>query len=97
MGYEVTETDECKIWREKLKDLQAKHRIQARIDRVISGNLGDWKTESGEVKALRINYGPGYRIYFVIRGNKFIILLCGGNKSSQSADLKKAIELAKEV
>ena len=57
MEYEVTETEEFKNWRENLQDLQARHRIQARIDRVISGNFGDWKTEAGEVRAMRIDYG----------------------------------------
>ena len=97
MEYEVVETGDFRNWRENLRDTQAKHRIQARIDRVISGNFGDWKTESGEVKAMRIDYGPGYRLYYVIRGNKVVFLLCGGDKRSQSADIKKAIEFAKGV
>jgi len=97
MEYEVVETGDFRNWRENLRDTQAKHRIQARIDRVISGNFGDWKTESGEVKAMRIDYGPGYRLYYVIRCNKVVFLLCGGDKRSQSADIKKAIEFAKGV
>jgi len=97
MEYEVAETRDFRSWRENLRDLQAKYRIQARIDRVILGNFGDWKTESGEIKAMRIDYGPGYRLYYVIRNRKVVFLLCGGDKRSQSADIKKAIELAKEV
>ena len=95
--YEVAETEEFRKWRKSLRDRQIKRRIQARIDRVCSGNFGDWKTESGEVKAMRIDYGPGYRLYYVIRGKKLVFLLCGGYKNTQSADIKKAIELAREV
>jgi len=97
MDYEVIETKDFRDWRENLRDIKARNRIQARIDRVFSGNFGDWKTESGEVRAMRIDYGPGYRLYYVIRNNKIIFLLCGGDKRSQSADLKKATELAKGV
>jgi putative addiction module killer protein len=77
--------------------LQSKHRIQARIDRVISGNFRDWKNEAGEVKAMRIGYGPGYRLYYVIRGRDVVFLLCGGDKSTQTADIMKAVKLAEEV
>ena len=97
MEYEVKETDEFRNWRDNLTDLKAKRRIQARIDRVVLGNFGDWKTEAGEVRAMRIDYGPGYRLYYVIRGRRFVFLLCGGDKSTQTADIKKATELAKEV
>ena len=97
MEYEVTETDEFKNWRENLRDLQAKYKIQARIDRVYSGNFGDWKTEAGEVRAMRIDYGPGYRLYYVIRDNRVVFLLCGGVKKTQTADINKAVELAGEV
>ena len=96
MEYEVSETEDFRIWRDNLRDLKAKHRIQARIDRVISGNFGDWKTEYGEVKAMRIDYGPGYRLYYIIRKKK-VFLLCGGDKHSQAADIKRAVMLAKEV
>ena len=57
----------------------------------------DWKTEAGEVRAMRIDYGSGYRLYYVIRDNKLIILLCGGDKRNQQADIKKAAKLAREV
>jgi putative addiction module killer protein len=97
MEYEVAETDDFKLWRENLRDVQAKHRIQARIDRAITGNFGDWKTEEGEVRAMRIDYGPGYRLYYVIRGKKVVFLLYGGDKRSESADIKKATEIAKGV
>ena len=93
----MAETEVFKNWRENLQDTQAKHRIQARIDRVILGNFGNWKTESGEVRAMKIDYGPGYRLYYVIRDNKVVFLLCGGNKRNQTADIKRATELAQEV
>ena len=97
MDYAVSETEGFRIWRENLRDLQAKRRIQARIDRAISGNFGDWKTEAGEVRAMRIDYGPGYRLYYVIRNNKIVFLLCGGDKRTETADIKKAVQLAEEV
>lgn len=76
--------------------MRAKARIQVRIDRVELGNLGDTKFFDG-IGELRVDYGPGYRVYFVKTGNMIIILLCGGDKSSQKADIKKAISMAKEV
>jgi putative addiction module killer protein len=97
MEYKVFETEVFKNWRENLQDRQLIYRIQARIDRVISGNFGDWKTESGEVKTMRIDYGPGYRLYYVVRGKKVVFLLCGGDKRTQTTDIKRAIEFAKEV
>ena len=97
MVYEVEQTDVFRDWRENLNDPQAKRRIQARIDRVYSGNFGDWKTESGEIRAMRINYGPGYRLYYLIRNNKVVFLLCGGDKRTEPVDIKRATDLAKEV
>ncbi|UVK45244.1 type II toxin-antitoxin system RelE/ParE family toxin [Mesorhizobium sp. AR07] len=93
---EVRKTVEFSEWFKSLKDIRAKARIQVRIDRVELGNLGDTKFFDG-IGELRIDYGPGYRVYFVKAGNTIIILLCGGDKSSQKADIKKAITMAKEV
>jgi len=95
--YQVYETDTYTKWFASLKDERAKARIDKRIDRAKYGNFGDWKTEAGEVRAMRVNYGPGYRLYYVIRDNNLIILLCGGDKRNQEADIKKAAELAMEV
>jgi len=95
--YQVYETDVYTKWFASLKDERAKARIDKRIDRAKYGNFGDWKTEAGEVRAMRVNYGPGYRLYYVIRDNKIIILLCGGGKRNQEADIKKAVDLAQEV
>jgi len=97
MEYDLVQTEIFSTWRKNLQDARARQRIQARMDRAISGNFGDWKTESGEVKAMRIDYGPGYRLYYVIRDKKIIFLLCGGDKRTQPADIKKAVELAREV
>jgi putative addiction module killer protein len=95
--YHVLETEVYTKWFASLNDERAKARIDKRIDRAKFGNFGDWKTEAGEVKAMRIDYGPGYRLYYVIRDGKIIILLCGGDKRNQQADIKKAAKLAKEV
>ena len=95
--YHIYETSVYTKWYNSLKDERAKARIDKRIDRAKYGNFGDWKTEAGEVKAMRIDYGPGYRLYYVIRGNRIIILLCGGTKHNQQADIRKATNLAKEV
>ena len=95
--YQVYETEVYTKWFTSLKDERAKARIDKRIDRTKYGNFGDWKTEAGEVRAMRIDYGPGYRLYYAIRDNKIIILLCGGDKRNQQADIKKAVKLAKGV
>ena len=95
--YQVYETDVYSKWYGSLKDEKVKARIDKRIDRAKFGNFGDWKTESVEVRAMRIDYGPGYRLYYVTRDNRIIILLCGGDKRNQQADINKAVKLAKEV
>ena len=95
MEYEVAETEVFKTWRENLRDLQVRRRILARIDRIISGNFGDWKTEEGEIRAMRIDQDPGYRLYYVIREKKVVFLLCGGDKRSESAELKGQLSLPK--
>ena len=95
--YQVLETEVYTKWFSSLNDERAKARIDKRIDHAKFGNFGDWKTEAGEVKAMRIDYGPGYRLYYVIRDGRIIILLCGGDKRNQQADIKKAVKLAKEV
>ena len=79
-------------WLASLRDQQARARIRARINRVRLGNLGDCKSVGGGVWELRVDYGPGYRVYFGMVGSKLVILLCGGDKRSQSNDIKNAIE-----
>jgi len=95
--YQVYETEVYTKWFTSLKDERVKARIDKRIDRAKHGNFGDWKTEVGEVRTMRIDYGSGYRLYYVIRDNKLIVLLCGGDKRNQQADIKKAVTLAQEV
>ncbi len=77
-------------WFDGLRDPIAKRRIQARIDRLAMGNPGDWKSAGAPVVELRIDHGPGYRIYYVQKGSVLVILLCGGDKSTQDADIHAA-------
>ena len=84
-------------WFQNLKDRQAILRIRARIDRAESGNFGDVKPVSEGVSEMRIDFGPGYRIYFTQRGLEIVLLLAGGNKSTQQKDIKTALELAREL
>lgn len=93
---EVRKTEAFNSWLKSLKDVRAKARIEIRISRVEMGNLGDAKFFDG-IGELRIDYGPGYRIYFVKRGNTVVILLCGGDKATQNKDIKQAIAMAKEL
>ena len=81
-------------WLSELRDRRAVARIAARLDRLASGNPGDTQPVGDGVSELRINYGPGYRVYFIQRGSVLIILLCGGDKSSQDRDIKQAKALA---
>lgn len=94
---EVRQTETFAKWLFKLRDLRARARIQARIDRLELGNSGDAKPVGEGVSEMRIDYGPGYRVYFIQKGSELIILLAGGDKSSQSRDIQKAIEIAKEL
>jgi putative addiction module killer protein len=94
---EVRTTDRFTKWFKSLKDRRAKARIQARIDRVQMGHFGDVAPVGEGVSELRIFYGPGYRVYFVQRGPVFVILLSGGDKSSQREDIATAKEIARQL
>jgi len=84
-------------WIASLRDSRAIARIAVRIDRLSLGNPGDVRPVGDGVSEMRIDYGPGYRVYFVRRGAEIVVLLCGGDKSSQSADIAHAKRLAQEV
>ena len=88
--YEIEQSEVFVTWLRELKDIQAKARIRVRIERAAKGNFGDWSPEGGEVRAMRIDYGPGYRLYYTIRDNRVVILLCGGDKRTQEMDIRKA-------
>lgn len=99
MGYptpmiEVRQTEVFSKWLHKLNDRQARSRIQIRIDRLRLGLHGDVKPVGHGVSELRIDYGPGYRLYFTQRGDVVVILLLGGDKRTQQKDIETAIELA---
>ncbi len=94
---EVRQTATYSEWFDKLRDKAAKVRIDIRIRRLSLGNPGDVKPVGDGVSELRVNFGPGYRVYFVQRGEEFIVLLAGGNKSTQDHDIRTAKTLASEL
>jgi putative addiction module killer protein len=94
---EVRETDVFGAWFAGLRDREARARIAVRIRRLSLGNPGDVKPVGSGVSEMRIDYGPGYRVYFVRRGNTVVVLLCGGDKGSQDRDITRALELAQEI
>lgn len=93
---EVVSTGEFDKWLRKLRDRQGKLRILERVDRLANGNLGDVKPVGQGVSELRLTYGPGYRVYCLQDGERLVLLLCGGDKSTQPKDIEKAHELADE-
>ena len=94
---DIRQTNQFSKWLRKLADQRAKARIAERIDRLRNGNFGDAKSVGEKVSELRIDYGPGYRVYFTRSGATIVILLCGGDKSSQAKDIAKAKKLVKEL
>lgn len=94
---EIRQTEIYATWFANLRDRQARTRIDVRIRRLSLGNLGDVKPVGKGVSELRIDYGPGYRVYFVQRGQQLIILLAGGDKRTQEQDIRTALELAPSV
>ena len=91
---EVLKSDNFNKWFEKLKDRRTKYYIDTRINRLAEGNPGDNRF-LGDISELRIDHGAGYRVYFKDTGKEIIILLCGGDKSTQQADIKQALKIAK--
>jgi putative addiction module killer protein len=97
VSVEIRQTDEFADWFAQLRDRQARARITARIRRLSLGNPGDVKPVGSGVSEMRIDYGPGYRVYYVARGSTVVILLCGGDKRTQDRDINRAVELAQNV
>jgi putative addiction module killer protein len=95
--FQVERTVEFDNWLDGLRDLRAKEAIARRILRVQSGLLGDWKSVNDGVSEMRVDYGPGYRLYYTIRGQTIVILLCGSTKRDQDRAMRLAKQLAKEV
>jgi putative addiction module killer protein len=91
---EIRQTETFSNWLGSLRDRQARIRIQVRIDRLALGNPGDVKPVGEGVSEMRIDYGPGYRVYFVRRGSTLVVLLAGGDKRTQSRDIGTALKLA---
>jgi putative addiction module killer protein len=94
---EIRQTEVYSSWFGTLRDRTGKARIDIRIRRLSLGNPGDVKPVGEGVSELRIDYGPGYRVYFLRRGRSVVVLLAGGDKQSQAGDIKKALELAKSL
>lgn len=94
---EVRQTTRFSTWLAGLRDQRARARILKRLDRAKDGNLGDVAPVGEGVSEMRIFIGPGYRLYFVQRGQQLIVLLCGGDKSTQPADIEEAKNLAREL
>lgn len=94
---EMRKTEVFARWLDELRDIQARARVQIRIERLAAGNAGDVKPVGEGVSELRIDYGAGYRVYFKQHGSKLVILLAGGDKNTQSSDIKIALRLARNL
>ena len=97
MRYEVVKSDRFLRWLTRLRDRRAQAQILVRIDRVEEGNFGDHSSVGGNVSELRVNVGQGYRIYYTLRHRRVVILLCGGDKTSQQRDIRRAQQMAREL
>jgi putative addiction module killer protein len=94
---QIRKTETFVRWLDGLRDVRARARIQVRIERLAAGNPGDVEPVGEGVSELRIDYGPGYRVYFKKHGRDVVILLAGGDKRTQSADIKTALRLARNL
>ncbi|MBI4689546.1 MAG: type II toxin-antitoxin system RelE/ParE family toxin [Nitrospirae bacterium] len=94
---EIRKTERYVRWLDGLRDIRTRAKVLARVERLAAGNPGDVSPVGEGVSELRINYGSGYRVYYTMRGRKIIILLAGGDKSTQAADIKKALSLARNL
>ncbi len=94
---EIRKTNHFAKWIDSLQDIRVRARIQARIERLAMGNPGDVKPVGEGISEMRIDYGPGYRVYFIQHKQSVIILLAGGDKSTQARDIKTALHLAQNL
>ena len=97
MRVEIRKTEVFARWLDELPDIRARARVQVRIERLAVGNPGDIKPVGEGVSELRIDYGPGYRVYFKRIGREVVILLAGGDKRTQASDIKTALRLARNL
>jgi len=95
--YQVLQTETFVAWHAGLRDMRAKVAIARRIERIEAGTLGDVKSVGGAVSELRVDIGPGYRLYFTMRLRIVVVLLCGGDKRTQRTDIRHARKMAEEV
>ncbi len=95
--FEIRKTETFARWIDGLRDIRARARIQIRIERLASGNAGDVRPVGESVSEMRIDYGPGYRVYFVKHGREVVVLLAGGDKRTQATDIKMALRLAQHL
>jgi putative addiction module killer protein len=95
--FTVRQTQEFQDWLDALKDVRAQVRIAARLRQAEAENLGDWKSVGGEVSEMRVAFGPGYRLYFTRRGSILIVMLAGGEKSTQARDIKRAQRILNQL
>ncbi len=95
--FTVRLTSEFEAWLDGLRDKKAQVRIAARLRLAEAGNLGDWSSIAGAISEMRVNFGPGYRLYFTRRGRILIVMLNGGDKSTQARDIKRAQHILKEL
>jgi len=94
---EIHKTDVYVQWLDSLRDINARARVLARVERLAAGNPGDVRPVGEGVSEMRIDYGPGYRVYYKKQGREVVILLAGGDKQSQASDIKAALRLARNL
>jgi putative addiction module killer protein len=95
--YTVRLTEDFRDWLDELSDKRAQLRVVARLRQAEAGNLGDWASVGGDVSEMRVHFGPGYRLYFTRRGSVLIIMLAGGDKSTQTRDIRRAQRIASAI
>lgn len=95
--FEIRKTETYARWLDGLRDVQARARVMVRVERLAAGNPGDVKPAGEGVSEMRIDYGPGYRVYYTQRGREVVVLLAGGDKGTQATDIKTALRLARNL